>query len=306
VNTVFPDRQFNYYEPYGAGMRFAISLLLVVTPIFLVLLNKIYKGIREVPEKADFLLRKWSLYLTLTLSIAALAIDLVVLINTFLAGEISNRFTLKALIVIVLGAAVWWYTKQELKSPVALRPMLAKTMMWIVIAITVLSLIGGVYLIGSPTKLRNMRDDDQREADLSSLRYSIVNYYQSKNGTLPKTLDEISLGNPYDNFLPVDPATSKPYGYKLSATKLVDGKNFPAFELCAVFAQDSNERKVQGNGFGRGGSVSPMPATDISYPSSYPGYGIDQTKFSIHPAGEKCFEILIDPDMYKPYPGTMR
>jgi len=306
VNTVFPDRQFNYYEPYGAGMRFEISLLLVVTPIFLILLNKIYKGIKEVPEKADFLLRKWSLYLTLSLSILALAIDLVVLINTFLAGETTTRFWLKALIVIVLGAVIWWYTKQEIKNPVALRPRLSKTMMWVVIVITALSLIGGIYLIGSPTTIRNMRDDDQRENDLSTIRYNIVNYYQSKNGTLPKNLEELSLGNPYDNFIPVDPATSKQYGYRPLAAKSVNSKNFPAFELCAVFASDSaDERKIQGSGRGRGGTIAPMPAMDMSYPSSYPGY-MPETKFSEHPAGEKCFEILIDSEIYKPYPNPVR
>lgn len=306
VNTVFPDRQFNYYEPYGAGMRFQISLLLVVTPIFIILLNKIYKGIRAVPEKADFLLRKWSLYLTLTLSIIALAIDLVILINTFLGGEITTRFSLKALIVIALGGAVWLFTKQELKSPLALRPRIAKSMMWAVIAITILSIAGGVYLIGSPTTIRNMRDDDQRENDLSGLRYNVLNYYQTKNATLPKTLEDITLGNPYDNFMPVDPATSQQYGYKPLAAKVVKGKNYPAFELCATFAEDSaNERKVQGSGRGRGG-VAPMPAMDVSYPSSYPGYGPDQTKFSEHPAGLKCFEIMIDPDLYKPYPNPVR
>ncbi len=308
INTVFPDRQYNYFDPYASGMRFSVSMLIVVTPLMIFLLRKIYSHLRADPSKKDLWVRKWGLYLTLTLAVIALAIDLVVLINTFLGGEISTRFILKAFTVIIVGALVWWFTRREIRSTIADEPKLAKGLGWGTIAVVVISLITGFSYIGSPTLLRNIRDDNQREMDLQNIKYQVLNYYQSKNAKLPATLDEMLLGNPYGQELPVDPATAQPYEYKIlpdtlvTATSTTPGRapvtsKYPTFALCATFAEDGSvDERVQNAGGGRGGVSMPSMAYDMSYP-----YYPENEQFGEHPEGNKCFEVSIDPQRYPPY-----
>jgi hypothetical protein len=311
INTVFPDRQYNYYDPYASGMRFSVSMLIVVTPLMLFLLKKIYTHLRTEPAKKDLWIRKWGLYLTLTLAIIALAIDLVTLINTFLGGEITTRFILKALTVIIVGVLVWLFTRREIKNSLADAPKLAKSLGWGIIALIVISLIVGFSYIGSPTLLRNIRDDNQRENDLQTLKYQVVNYYQSKGGKLPSTLDEMRLGDPYAMELPKDPSTEQPYEYKILPDRVVTASTtpgskpaapvkFPTFALCATFSEDgkADERVQNAGGTGRG-DIAPMPAMDMGS-SAYPYYP-DNIQFNDHPAGNKCFEVSIDPQRYKPY-----
>jgi hypothetical protein len=292
INTLFPDRQYNYYDPYGSAMRFSVSVLIVATPLFMFLLKKIYAHLREDAEGANLWIRRWGLYLTLFLAIAALSIDLVVLINTFLGGEISARFVAKAVTVLALSGAVWWFTRQELHNSLAFRPKLAKGLGWGVAAVVLLSLVVGFSYIGSPTLLRNIRDDNQREQDLSNIRYQILEYYQTKNATLPKTLDEMTLGNPYSQEIPLDPKSMQAYGYTITEPQIVDKVAFPAFELCAVFAEDGAvDKRVQGLG---GGESMSYATYDSAFPSEI------QNDFSMHPAGNKCFEISIDPERFHP------
>jgi hypothetical protein len=288
INTFFPDRQYNYYDPYGTGMRLSVSMLVVATPLFIFLLKKIYTKLRSYPLENDLWIRKWGLYLTLFLSIAALAIDLVVLINTFLGGEISTRFTFKALIILIIGAVVWWHTKQELHNNIAVKPKLAKGLGIAVIVVVLASVVTGFYFIGSPTLLRNIRDDNQRESDLTNIRGQVVNYYQSKNGVLPNTLADVNLGNPYPQDIPNDPETGSMYGYKILESKKVGTSTFPTFELCATFKEDNSvDERVQG-----AGSIS-QPSYD-----SMGGYNGSESGFSKHAAGDKCFEVNIDPQRF--------
>jgi len=285
INTLFPDRQYNYFDPYGTGMRFSVSMLIVATPLFIFLLKKIYAKLKENPLQNDLWIRKWGLYLTLFLSITALAVNFVVLINTFLGGEISTRFILKALTIIIIATAVWWHTKQELHNAIAMRPKLAKGLGLSVIGIVLASIITGFIFIGSPTLLRNIRDDNQRENDLSNIRTQIVNYYQSKNSVLPTTLADVNLGNPYPQEIPTDPATESAYGYRILESKIVNKVAFPAFELCATFSEDGSVDDRS--------SVEPLvPKSEIGY------YGEFESDFSKHPAGDKCFEITIDPQRF--------
>ena len=235
------------------------------------------------------------MYATLFLAILALAIDLVYLINTFLGGEITTRFFLKAIVVILVAGAVWLHTRKEFDGTLAENPKLANKIGWSVIALVVISIVTGFYFLGSPTTLRNIRDDNQRENDISNLRSQVVNYYQTKNGTLPATLADLNVGNPYSMELPVDPATDQPYAYAVIASTTNNGIAYPAFQLCATFALDGNaDERVQGAG---GTSVSmARPAYDSYYPFE------QNDEISKHPAGNKCFDFSIDPQRFQPYP----
>ncbi len=304
INSVFPDTRdiYNYYDPYGSSMRLSVSILIVATPLLIYLLRIVHKTIAEDPAKKDIWVRRWGLYLTLFLAIIMLAVDVVTFINSFLGGETATRFIWKVVLTLIVGVILVWYTRADLKNKFSENRKLAQGTSWAFLVIIVATIIFGFTLIGSPTTIRNIRDDNQRESDLSVLNSRITNYYQSKNGTLPETLAAINLGDPYANMLPKDPETKMDYKYVVvkadapytTGQYLVATSSFAAFKLCANFAEDSEiDKRLQGTG-GRGGGMTSAPALDYSY-------GYYEGQFQKHPAGEHCFDVSIDPQRYPPY-----
>src|SRR3989338_7190968 len=78
INYFFPDA-LNYYRYFGfAGpIRFAVSSLIIVFPVFLLVswfLNKIYTKEGEVRESK---IRKWLIYLTLFIAALVIIGDLI-------------------------------------------------------------------------------------------------------------------------------------------------------------------------------------------------------------------------------------
>lgn len=95
---------------------------------------------------------------------------------------------------------------------------------FIIVALSLVALVMGFMLVGSPQKSRAINLDRQRLQDISDLRSSIENYYRD-NQSLPETLDNISIPESR-----IDPETKQPYEYKF----VFDTK----YEICATFSAD--------------------------------------------------------------------
>lgn len=305
INSTFPDRQFNYADPYGSGMRIAVSILIVLTPVLMLLLKAIYSELRATPEKKDLWPRRWGLYITFVLTIIALASDLITLIYKFLGGEISGRFIWKAVVILIIGGILWLFTHLELKNIMASSQKRTKISAWILIVAMIASIVTGLMFIGSPSFLRNVRDDNTREAHLSSLQSKVLNYHRSK-GRLPGTLLEIVEGDPYATKIPVDPKTGAEYGYNIGAVKNINGTMHSTFNLCADFVEDGTaDDRLQNSGKVVGQSGHSMSATramsydESDYYGTYEGQKV--INYDDHGQGQKCFEVTFDPMKYMPY-----
>ena len=88
VNYFFPDvlnRYYNYIAFTGT-IRFAVSSLIIVFPVFILVswyLNKIYRREAIVRESK---IRKWLIYFTLFIAALVIIGDLITVINFFLGG----------------------------------------------------------------------------------------------------------------------------------------------------------------------------------------------------------------------------
>lgn len=276
VNRVFPDTLSGYYgDLYSGGMRFAIASLVVVFPIYLFLASYINRHLRAHPEKRELGVRKWLSYVTLFLTGAAVVTDLVVLLNYFLGGEITARFAFKVLSVLVVAGAVFWYHLYDLRKTFASdMPDRSRLIVSLACVLVFGSIIGGFALVGSPMKARDLRFDDRRVSDLTSVQWQIVNFWQQK-GELPASLD--GLNDAISGYaVPVDPQTGEAYSYQKTGDL--------SFRLCAEFALSSDE------------SLSGRRESSIAYPS---GFDSRNANWS-HEAGEHCFDRTIDPDLYPP------
>lgn len=275
INFAFPDPLAYYGDPYGSDVRIAMACVIVFIPTALVLVHLIRKTIINEAGKANIWVRRWALGLILFVSTVTILIDLITLIMTFLGGELSIRFGLKVTVVLLVAAFLFLHFLADLKGYWLENVKKAGLVSSAVLAMALVSVVAGFFIIGTPGDIRLMRFDEQKVMDLQNIQYQVVNYYQQKE-ELPESLAELS--DPLSGFvLPVDQQPGAT-GYRYTVTGPL------SFELCAVFNKPTPDTRGQGG----------YPARDMSYPS--PGMGVDENWQ--HEAGDTCFTRTIDPERY--------
>lgn len=272
INYYFPDVLNGYYGYMGfAGpIRVAVSSLIIVFPVFILVswyLNKIYRRESAVRESK---IRKWLIYFTLFVASLIIIGDLVSTINMLLGGEITARFILKALSVLLVAGFVFGYYLDDVRRNTPTN--LAKYFAWGSGALVLVAVVGAFFIVGSPATARLIQFDQQRASDLTGIQWEIVTYWQGKE-KLPNSLSD--LDDSISGYTaPSDPQTGVPYEYSMK-----DAKNL-VFELCATF---NKEGKSNPNYEG------PVPVTKNLYSQSWD-----------HSAGRVCFERTIDKQLYSP------
>lgn len=281
INYAFPDQLAYYGDPYSGDIRVAIASLIIIFPLYLLLSRYVEKLFKVAPEKRELGVRRWLLYFTLFAAGIAVIVDLVALINAFLGGELTARFALKTLAVLVVAGGVFGYYLYDLRRVVG---MPSKNKLFGVSAIIVVlaSVVWGFAIMGSPFAARERRFDDQRVSDLQNIQWQIVNYWQNKRA-LPSKLSllEDSISGYH---APNDPETKAVYEYE-SATEGL------SFNLCAVFRNSTVGEKERLSG--RGGFYPKTP------PYAYDSYAPrGEPESWEHEAGRHCFKRTIDPELY--------
>ncbi len=274
IDYAFPD-QLSYVDPYSSAIRWAVASLIIMFPLFGIFSRLVGKEIATRPGKKEISFRKWFIFITLFLTGLAMAIDLIALIYTFLDGEITTRFILKVLVLIVAAGLVFLYYFRDMRG----RIMRGSRWFTLAALIVVASVVAGFTVMGSPSVAREKRFDERRVQDLQSIQWQIVNFWQQK-GKLPAKLED--LNDPISSFMvPTDPRTGTAYEYRITdQTKL-------GFELCADFETE-----------GVNNSLTPY-ATKPMAPGEVPDTWT-------HSAEKTCFERTIDPELYPQAPTKAR
>ena len=273
INASFPDALNFSYDHFSSGMRWAIAVLIIVFPLYIFLSWFINKDLNANPSKRNLWVRKWLTYLTLFVAGVAIITDLIMLINTFLGGEITARFAFKVLAVFVVAGLAFAYYLYDLRKDVGQKSSKIKLLIWVVSFGVLASIVGGFFIMGSPFTLRMKRFDERRVNDLQNIQYQIVNFYQRK-GSLPNNLDE--LKDPIAGFnIPLDPDSAVSYVYE----KISDLN----FKLCADFSLASSALIDSKN------MTRPMPINSEAYPAN---------ENWRHGKGTVCFARKIDKDLY--------
>ncbi len=294
----FPDvlnatYQYGYSTYEYESVRMALATLIIFFPVFLVVTFFWNKALKGVLSGMDEMIKKWLIYILLFLASLVTAIDLVALVQHFVSGEITTRFILKVLAVLVVAAYVGVYFIYKLKK--------AETVwgfninLWMAIKssiLVVLIVIWSFSVIGTPGKQRALRLDDRRIQDLQTIQYQIINYWQQKE-KLPEQLSDTA--NPLSGFsLPVDPEFEKGKNYQYIVKAQL------TFELCADFNLPIPKGWKESKGYGYG--MMPMMERDVASTSAYPYPGGGTNESWDHQAGRTCFERTIDKDIYPPFP----
>ncbi len=227
INLIYPDATEGSWaiDSAASSIRLGIAMTIVFFPTYLILTRLVNKSRRKDAQAKYLGLTKWLIYLSLLVGGLALLIDLVVVIMTFLEGEITQRFIYKASsVLVVVGAAFHYYLldakgywlKQEQKS------------IFFGIGASILvaaSVIFGFTHIAAPTEVREQKLDATQISDLQNIQWRVQDYL-TLNGVLPATLADI------ETQIPVQTAPEGRPAYIYAVTD-------NGFKLCATFAKAS-------------------------------------------------------------------
>lgn len=278
IDVLFPDQLNFYYQGLLDGIRLSSSTLVVVSPIFLLLSWLIQKEFTHEPKKHELKIRKWLMYLTLFIASITIIIDLVQLVYNFYSGELTTKFLLKVLSVLLVTGAVFVYYLWDLRG-LWIKTKAPRIFAWGTSAAVVIVIIAGFMIVGSPATQRQIRFDERRVGDLQNIQGSVINFWTQKN-MLPPKLE--SLKDSISGFVPpLDPETNQNYSYEIISPL--------SFRLCAEFRKASLDQKF-------GAQNGQKFASPVYYDGYYGGPDQNWT----HDAGKQCFERVIDPLLYKP------
>lgn len=271
IDQIYP-RPFQYADPYASGVSLAMAMLIVAFPLY-ILFMRIISGVEKIsPEKRELPVRKWLTFITLFVAGVVIAIDLIVLLQKFFAGEeITLGFAFKVISIIVVLAAVFGFYLREIHRTTTNNTAMRTYSAYGAGVFVLLAIVIGFWVMGSPYTQKEKRFDAVRVSHLQTIQYQIVSYWQNKE-KLPATLDD--LKDPISGFvLPTDPSTNTSYEY-VSTGKL-------SFQLCATFSKETPT----------GASLQ-----EFTVPA-YPYKNRVDENWS-HGAGRACFDRAIDPELY--------
>ena len=271
INYYFPDNLYNYYFTGVAGLvRFAVSSLIIVFPIFIAVswyLNKLYAKEAQIRESK---IRKWLIYLTLFIAALVIIGDMVSIINNLLSGGTTLQFILKALAILFVAGIIFGYYLDDVRRDTPAKS--GKYFAWATSILVLVVIIGAFFIVGTPESARLIQYDQQRITELQNIQSQIVNYWQRKQ-TMPNSLTD--LNDTISEFVaPKDPQTKVSYEYNIKDVAKL------SFELCANFNKPSPKNSIPNQ-------VTPALMTK------------DQYNW-LHVAGRVCFERTIDKQLYPP------
>ncbi len=110
IDNALPDAAVDsYFTDDFSGVRWSLAALIVSYPLFFFLSRKMLQEMRTHPEKAWSGVRRWLTYLTLFIAALVMLGDGITLLYNLLQGELSLRFILKVLVVLLLSGCTFTY-----------------------------------------------------------------------------------------------------------------------------------------------------------------------------------------------------
>ncbi len=236
INKYVPDAINQFRPSFDTGaLRFALSALLVAAPVFFIVNYFINKGLYKGVLTKDSGVRKWLTYFILLVSSVVILGWFIGLINTFLGGELTLKFALKALISIILSALAFSFYLYDIRREgiAGKKDGVVRIYFYIALIIVISALSSALVFGESPMEARNKKLDSAILNDFSSIKNAIDQYYNS-NESLPKNLSVLEGEVEFmtqDRL--TDPETDSNYQYNILSES--------EYELCANFRTSNLE-----------------------------------------------------------------
>ncbi len=231
--TVADALNYNNYSGVDGQLKFAISALFIAAPVYYLISRLINRGLHKKELEIDSPLRRWLTYFIILVSSVTILGVFIGVINNFLSGELTVRFILKAVTMLIIAASVFSFYFYDIKrKEIKDKDLFMRLFTYISAALVVAAFVAAWFFVESPQVARAKRLDLIVVNNIYQLENAVNSYY-SQYDRLPASLDEIKNSDIYlDPKSAVDPETKQGIEYKITG----DNK----FSFCATFRADSD------------------------------------------------------------------
>jgi hypothetical protein len=265
INFYFPLE----YQDYGnqlsqSAIKFGIATIIVAAPVFYFVTRIINRSLSKKDLDHDSGIRRWLTYIVLFIAAATVVGDLVTIIWNFLEGELSIRFFLKALTILIIAGGIFLYYFGDMRNETDASRR-KKNNLWSIIfaAILTIPFVWALFIMESPMVTRAKKIDRETVRSLNYVRMEVDEFYR-RNDELPSSIEALEAFDPSDIRGLTSLQTEKNFEYRQNGEK--------EYALCADFERNNQD--------------------DTENPYDY--YNIEWR----HDAGNFCFELTAaEPDI---------
>ncbi len=223
IEAWVPDATVDRFNGFVIGsISRELASIIVAFPAFIWATRSILRDQMENPDKAESAVRRWVSNIGLLLTALVFLGDLIAFVTSLLQGELTTRFALRCLVVLVLAGAVFLYYSRGLGKSRTLPPIMWHRMFAGCAGLAMVLTLGfGFWSTGSPSSVRVLNEDNRRVRDLYDLTVQIENkrYSGGLQGP-PASLADVAL-------TASDPFSGQAYEYRR-----LDGERY---QVCAEF-----------------------------------------------------------------------
>jgi len=232
INLIFPDAADTVWQAEAASsqVRIGIAMVIVFFPTYLIVTRLVNTTRRKEGETSYLGFTKWLIYLSLLIGGAVLLGDLVAVIMAFLEGELTQRFILKAVAVLLIIGAAFYYYLLDAKAYWLTRERLSIAYAVGASTIVLIALGFGLANIDTPVAVREHKIDQTQITHLQEIQWHIQDFLVLNN-RLPESLTELYGNAP----IPEAPEMREAYQYEITDK---------GFKLCAAFATESQSNEL--------------------------------------------------------------
>lgn len=280
INKFFPDT----LDAYGLlvssdAVHYAIAGLVIAFPMYFFVMRSWFRKFRENEGKVEAGLTKWITYFVILVVSVIVVGDLIAVLFAFLQGEITARFFLKALTILVIAGGIFGFyflERRRVQYRQNIQPIVFQGFFWGFLILILIGIVLGFMAVGSPKTERMRATDALRVENLTNLAECIDSYAHTYK-RLPETLEDLDTkGTSYYGGCwtsKEDPETGALYEYHILSPSRQSGLVTEAeYELCATFSLASDET-IQGG--------------SLAY------YNSSHSKWAKHGAGRECDRQIV-------------
>lgn len=253
------------------SLIFGLSSLIIAGPAYLTLSWWIRRSFVTKIVNPASALRKWLSYFTMFVTAVITLSDGIGVLYTFLNGDFTVRFFLKALTILMISGSIFTFYLWDIRREEPVPTPLTHRALISVVIVLLITIVAAFVVVGSPKTRRMAQWDEQRAEHLRSIVYDLFNRF-NQGAELPENNEQM--------LKLVDPETKAAYGYRK-----IDNDTF---EVCATFALSAQ----QAGGYPKEPYVR---LVDPAYPLQP-----DFTTLEQHPSGEQCFQFTAARSVVKP------
>ncbi len=116
----FPDfaqQSYGYQGSLRDQLSWQAAAVIVAFPIFAIAHAAIGRELRRRRDLYDSAIRKWLTYLALVICVIIVALDAIWFVQALLMGQLTTRFILDTLILLVVGGGIFTYYQSTINGP---------------------------------------------------------------------------------------------------------------------------------------------------------------------------------------------